>query len=237
MFTYLALIISLRLAFGAYSHTRTKLRTIERDEEGGIKTKDPSAKGYTKILQKTLAFIEHLIKENKTQSLQKKQLKKKKFSLGEAKAKAIDDRSHTKDGISYIAHLLNKYKEFIKQDLTLLIKEANSYLRSLKQKIINDKDYDTRLCNAEFQEITQIYHSSEVMIEKCTANFYGYQKMILEQGALNPRHKAIQSKLNHVIKELDHGHKMLDLSKNRDYCFVENYLKEKSEDIHFKSPT
>lgn len=233
MFSSLMLILSLRLAFDIRRFVKKKLEDIERDENGHIKINDPKAKWLSRILQKALAILNQVIKAKEKEILIKKQ--HRKTSIKKQERKSIEEKTLSKDSISYISKLLIKYEEFVRQDLTLMIKEMNSFLHSLKQEIVNHMDHDIHKVNTELQSIKQIYHDSEVMLDKFTSQCYGYQKIILEPQRLTPQHKLVQSQLSKVINQLQKGHKMTDLSKNKDFAYLDKYLKEKNSPKHSKT--
>lgn len=233
MFTSLMLILSLRLAFDIRRFIKRRLEDIERDEDGNIKIGDPKAKWWKRILQKALAILNQVIKAKQKELLVKRKVQKETTKRQEKNL--IKNKVITKDSISYISQLLTKFEEFVKQDLTLMIKEMNSFLHSLRQEIINHVDYDIYKVNTDLQAIKKLYHESDAMLDKFTNQCYGYQKVILTPQNLTPQHKLVQSKLTKVMQQLEKGHKMTDLSKNKDFTFLDRYLKEKTPQEHSKT--
>ena len=187
------------------------------------KIKDIYDKGNDNIIwQKIKKLIEKHVKK-------KKLLQKKRKELSETKEEETSkekETSNSKDkSISYISELLDQYENFIKQDLTILIQQNNAFIRHLKQEIINNPKHNLERFDIELIEITRIYHDSEVMMERCINNYYNYEHKVIE---LQPglENKLTQSHLTQVVKDLKKAHHMIDLSKNDDYNFVTEYLKE-----------
>lgn len=229
MLTYLALFISIKLAFDVRQYIINELKTIERDDNGEIKIKEPNSLWYKKFLQKTMALITHIIRQKNQQTLKLKNKKKLlKKNKTEQEVTNLQEKYSSKTQLSEVFYALKKYEEFVKQDLTLLIKKASSFLSSLRQKIIQEKGFDIELFNSEFKEVIAVYQQSGIEIEKCSNKFYEYQKIILEQRPKSIENKAIETRLNKIITELSLQEKKIHLSKNKDYTFVENYLKERS---------
>lgn len=234
MFTSLMFILSLRLAFDVRRFVKRKLEDIERDEDGNIKINDPTAKWWKRTLQKTLAIINQIIREKKKELLTKKKSPQKP-TIKKQERKTPKEKETSKNSLRYISELLKKYEKFVKQDLTLMIKEINSLLHALKQKIENHTNNDAHKVNTDLQDIKKLYHDSSVMLDKAIDQFYGYQKIIIEQPRLTTQHKLLQSKLGRVTEQLEKGHKMIDLSINKDSTYLEKYLKEKKSQGILKS--
>lgn len=234
MFTSLMFILSLRLAFDVRRFVKRKLEDIERDEDGNIRINDPTAKWWKRTLQKTLAIINQIIREKKKELLTKKKYPQKP-TIKKQERKTPKEKETSKNSLRYISELLKKYEKFVKQDLTLMIKEINSLLHALKQKIENHTNHDAHKVNTDLQDIKKLYHDSSVMLDKAIDQFYGYQKIIIEQPRLTTQHKLLQSKLGRVTEQLEKGHKMIDLSINKDSTYLEKYLKEKKSQGILKS--
>lgn len=226
-------ILSLRLAFDIRRFVKRKLEDIERDEDGNIKISDPKAKWWKRILQKALAILNQIIRAKQKELLIKRQTRK--ASIKKREKKSIKEKTPSKDSISYISQLLTKFEEFVKQDLTMMIKEMNSFLHSLRQEIVNHIDHDIYKVNTDLQAIRKLYHDSEVMLDKFTNQCYGYQKIILEPQKLTPQHKLVQSQLTKVMQQLEKGHKMTDLTKNKDFTYLDKYLREKTPKEYSKT--
>lgn len=111
-----------------------------------------------------------------------------------------------------------------------MIQEANNFLRSLRQKILNNPNNDLDKFSIEFQEVTEIYHNSETMIKQVLGKCSQYKQIINEQKPITSQNRIAQSQLDKIMKQLEKGHKIVDLQNNKDYKFVENYLKEKRQD-------
>ena len=235
MFSAFILIISLRLAFDARRYIQASLVDIERDEKGNIKIKDSKAKWFNRLLQKALTILNHIIKTKTKAKVTLKQKHKKKIAVEKSKEQSSDQKSYSKDSISYISHLLKKYEEFVSRDLTMMLISANNILRGLKQKIINNTEYDMNKFSSEFEGITELYHNSEVMINKFSNHCNGYQKVILEQKPFTSRHKIIESQLGKIKRQLEKGAQIVDLSKNKEYGFLSNYLKENQQEGYIRS--
>ncbi|MCT4635490.1 MAG: hypothetical protein N4A31_04505 [Rickettsiales bacterium] len=233
MFTSLMLVLSLRLAFDIRRFVKRKLEDIERDEDGNIKISDPKAKWWKRILQKALAILNQIIRAKQKELLVKKKIRKK--TIKKREKESIKSKAISKDSISYIAQLLTKFEEFVKQDLTIMIKEMNSFLHSLRQEIANHVDHDIYKVNTDLQAIKKLYHDSETMLDKFTNQCYGYQKTILTPQKSTPQHKLIQSRLTKVMQQLEKGHKMTDLTKNKDFTYLDRYLKEKAPQEYSKT--
>ncbi len=233
MFSALILIISLRLAFDARRYIQASLVDIERDENGNIKIKNAKAKWFNRLLQKSLTILNHIIK-TKTKVILK-QKHKKKIAVEKSKEQLDEQKAYAKDSISYISILLEKYEKFVSRDLTMMLISANNILHDLKQKIINNTEYDMNKLSIEFYGVTELYHNSEVMINKFSNHCKGYQKVILEQKPFTPRHKIIESQLGKIKRQLEKGAQIVDLSKNKEYGFLSNYLKENQQEGYIRA--
>ena len=231
LITSLILLVSLRLAYDANRYLKRNFIDIERDQDGNIKINAPQAGFFSRMRQKILVILNHL-RKTKEKTLIIKRQKKKEILKKETAELEIPSKI---DSISYISHLLNKYQEFVKKDLTLMIQEANSFLRSLRQKIINSSNDDFNKFNNDFIEITKIYNDSEVMINQFIGKCSGYKQVILDQKQQNPQHRVVQSQLEKVIKQLEKGHRMVDLTNNNDYNFLDSYLKENKQNRLYRS--
>ena len=141
------------------------------------------------------------------------------------------------DSISCIAVLLKKYEEFIQKDFTLIIQEANSFLRSLKSNIVNMsakkniqlEGRDINKFAADLEEIRQIYAKSELMVEGFIGDCQEYNKIIRSnKRTVAPAQKLnqVQSQLDKVMKQLQKGQKMVDLTNNKDYSYLSAYVQK-----------
>lgn len=227
MLSLILTIISFKLVYDANRYIKSNLINIERDEQGNIKIANPKAGFFSRLKQKIIAILTHIAQKKEAKILLKKKTIAKK---NVEKAPQIKEQP-----LSYISYLLGKYEEFVKKDLTLMIQEANNFLRNLRQRILNSSDSNLDKFSIEFQEVTQIYHNSETMIKQVLGKCSQYKQIINEQKPITSQNQIAQSQLDKIVEQLEKGHKIVNLQNNKDYKFVENYLKEKQQNVIYRN--
>ena len=150
------------------------------------------------------------------------------------------EKSSAKDiskqnNIDSITNTLQQYENFIKKDFTLIIKEANSFLRSLKARIVELFAQNAALSSIDdltidLTEITEVYIKSEVMMHKFLDNCHDYRRTLEDvkrHSSPEQKFNVVQTQLDKVMKQLKKGQEIADISQNKDYSYITACLEKK----------
>jgi hypothetical protein len=130
------------------------------------------------------------------------------------------------DSMEYIGGLLSKYEQFIRQDLFIFIREANALLHSWKDLVIN---LDQKDLSVNLEGVKELYSGSEELLHALVANCQQYNSIIQDvKRSPDAGEKVIQvqRQLQRIRANLEKGQKMVNLDSNKDYKYINNYLKK-----------
>jgi hypothetical protein len=224
---------------------------IKKKVSSKKKAEEEVLKKSRRILHVIWQFIAKRVIKSKSKAKGKSKSKKglsKKFQNKRNKkseSKDIEDKSTSSQedeqhkrsnsidgGIERIGKMLQSYEEFLKKDFQMVLDEVQSAMRQLRSSIIGlafSEDSAGKLAT-ELQEIRDVYSQSGAMLGNTITSCEKYQQIILDvkrQGNPQQSLNRVQSQLDKMMSSLQKGQRMADIESNKDFLYVNRYLKEK----------
>lgn len=184
------------------------------------------------------------VKKNKIKEESKKEEIKNNKEVKERNKEDLLSKSSSKaseETISYISVLLKKYEDFVQKDFLIIIEDLSAYLRNMKSNIISNESNhhlhsieEIQKHTAELGEIINIYTQSEIMVGNFIGDCKKYSNIMKDsKRVISPTQSLnrVQCQLDRVMKKLQQGQKMVDISSNKDYLYVNNYLQKAQSSV------